>query len=248
MDDKEMLERLSRIETRWSLVARSQGGPQEAEAVAQAALLERYQQAIYRHLIRGTGNANLADELFQEFALRFMRGDFRRANEERGRFRDYVRAALNNLIRANRAPQAGQVSLQHAEQVPATEEPIDLDGEFLTNWRRALFDRAWEGLASLEVPGGQPFHTALRLRFDQPDLTAGQMAELLTARLQPREPYTEAATRKLVQRARDLFTDLLLDEIERSLGNPSLEELEQEVIDLGLQPYCKRGLERRRKE
>src|SRR3954451_15713755 len=98
--------RLSRISTVWTLVARAQGGPEEAEASAQAALLERYEEPIHRHLVRGLRNPAAADELLQEFALRFLRGDFRHADAGRGRFRDYVRAALNNLIREYRGRQA----------------------------------------------------------------------------------------------------------------------------------------------
>src|SRR5689334_13136971 len=129
-------DRLSRISTVWSLVARAQGGP-DAEAAAQASLLERYQRAVHRHLLRGSGDPAAADELFQEFTLRFLRGDFRRADESRGRFRDYVRASLNNLIREYRgrqAARAAQACLERAEEVPAAEEPIDLDAEFLTAW------------------------------------------------------------------------------------------------------------------
>lgn len=240
---------LSRISTIWTLVSRASGGPEDAESSAQTALIQRYQLAIYRHLIRGTRSPNVADELFQEFALRFIRGDFRRANESRGRFRDYVRAALNNLIsnyRGREASEADKKPLDHAEEVPSAEAPLDLDREFLANWRQALLDRAWEGLSALEQPGSPPYHTALRLKYEKGDLSSAQLAEVLNQRLQPREPYTETSLRKLVQRARDLFTDLLLDEISRSMNNPSLDELEQEVIDLGFQAYCKRGLERRR--
>ena len=39
-----------------------------------------------------------AAELDQEFALRFIRGDFHRADPSRGRFRDFVKQALRNLM------------------------------------------------------------------------------------------------------------------------------------------------------
>src|SRR5688572_4826917 len=123
--DREAEQRLSRISTVWSMVARARGGPEDAEAEAQKALLERYHQAVHRHLVRGTGGAAAADELFQEFTLRFLRGDFRRADEGRGRFRDYVRAALNNLIREHKGKQARlqkQAAAGQAEQVAAPEE------------------------------------------------------------------------------------------------------------------------------
>lgn len=238
---------LSRISTLWTLVARARGGPDNAEALAQAALLDRYHQAVHRHLIRGLRSPAAADELLQEFALRFLRGDFHRAAPDRGRFRDYVRAALNNLIREYRGRQAAQAvpALEAPEEVPDA-EAADLDAEFVANWRQVLIDRAWDGLAALELPGGVPFHTALRLKVEQPDATSEQLADELTRRQRPAQAYTDAGVRKVVQRARDLFTDLLLDEIARSLRCADLDALEQEVIDLGLQAHCKRGLDRRR--
>src|SRR5204862_1035092 len=125
------------------------------------AVLERYQSAAYRYLLGGVRNLDAADELFQEFALRFVRGDFRRADPERGRFRDFVKTALRNLVtnhhkKVARHPAA---SLEKPEDVAADTPPEDLDAEFLSNWRKALLDRAWESLAALEKPGGPPFYT-----------------------------------------------------------------------------------------
>jgi RNA polymerase sigma-70 factor (ECF subfamily) len=241
--------RLSRISTVWTLVTQAHGGA-EGGAEALAALLERYQQAVYRYLVTAVRNADTADELFQEFALRFVRGDFRRANESRGRFRDYVRTALKNLIRNHWARQVGKGRLARIEDfedvVVATDEAVDLDEEFLKNWRQVLLERAWEGLARLQQPGGPPFHTALRLRYEQPDLDSQGLTDLLTAQLSPREPYTVGGVRKILQRARDLFADLLLDEVGRSLDSQDVDALEAELIDLGFQAHCKRALERRR--
>ena len=41
-----------------------------------------------------TRDEQLAEELFQEFALRMLRGDFRRAEPLRGRFRDYLKTVI----------------------------------------------------------------------------------------------------------------------------------------------------------
>ena len=38
------------------------------------------------------------DELYNEFAYRFLRGDYRNVNPERGRFRDYVKTVVAHLI------------------------------------------------------------------------------------------------------------------------------------------------------
>ena len=44
------------------------------------------------------GDEDAALALLQEFVLRFLRGDFRRADAGCGRFRDYLKAALIHLV------------------------------------------------------------------------------------------------------------------------------------------------------
>jgi RNA polymerase sigma-70 factor (ECF subfamily) len=247
MEQRQLEQRLSQLATVWTVLLQGNQGAEDADGLAQAAVLERYQSAVYRYLLGAVRDPDAADELFQEFALKFVRGDFRRADPERGRFRDFVRTALINLVTDYRK-KAGRrlaASLERPEEVAAAPS-ADLDQDFLSSWRKALFDRAWEALAALQKPGGPPFYTVLRLRSEQPELSSPEAAKLLTAQLQPAEPYTDAGLRKILQRARELFADLLVEEVARSLRTSSLERLEQEVIDLGLQVHCQRALERRR--
>ena len=53
--------------------------------------------------------------------------------------------------------------------------------------------------------------------------------------------------RMLLQRSRDRFVEFLLEEVKGSLMSPTEEELEQELIDLGLMEYCKPLLKRHRR-
>jgi hypothetical protein len=46
--------------------------------------------------------------------------------------------------------------------------------------------------------------------------------------------------------ARERFADLMLNEIVQGLSNPTVENLEEELIDLNLLEYCRPALERRR--
>src|SRR4051794_28269956 len=89
--------RLSRIDTPWTIVARAHDGPCDAAASAQRLLIERYRGAAYRYLRASVRDPDAAAELFQEFALRLLRGDFHRARRHRGRFRDYLKSVLVNL-------------------------------------------------------------------------------------------------------------------------------------------------------
>jgi hypothetical protein len=117
--------------------------------------------------------------------------------------------------------------------------------DFLEAWRRALLHRTWEELAKLQQKTGQPFHTVLDLRtYDcQGEGSAAQIAEQLDVRLGRR--FTPQAVRKLLQRARKRFADLLLDEVAHSLEGPTPERLEQELRELGFLAYCRPALRRR---
>lgn len=247
MDSKSVEQHLSQIATAWTLMDRADGRSKEPDLAAQAALVERYQTAVYRYLLAAVRDLNEADDLFQEFALRLVRGDFGKADPSRGRFRDYVKSALINLVITHQKKKKKLRFMDSGFEEPAAREAdgFDFDKEFLENWRKTLLDRAWNALAAAQVPDSSPFNDALRFRSENPKLSSTQMAEILNARLKPVPPFTDAALRKILQRAREKFTDLLVEEVAQSIQNPSTEAIEQELIDLGFQAYCKRALERR---
>jgi RNA polymerase sigma-70 factor (ECF subfamily) len=248
MDQDSRSQRLSRISTLWSLVAEAHHGPAEVASAAQHVLMERYSGAVHRYLLGALRDADAADELFQEFCLRFLRGDFRRADPQRGRFRDFVKTALFHLIvdyqKRPRRGQAPPLALVGGSE-PATSPPkfTASEQEFLDSWREELMDRAWLGLAEIERKTGQPCYSVLRFRTDQPALSSTEMAQQLSRQLG--KPLTVPAVRQALYRAREKFTDLLLDEVARSLQDPSAEEVTQELIDLGLLAYCQTALNRR---
>jgi Sigma-70 region 2 len=237
-------QRLSRISTLWSLVAQAHQGPPEAVTRAQCVLMERYAGAVQRYLLGALRDRDAADELFQEFCLRFLRGDFRRADPQRGRFRDFVKTALFHLIVDHQRTRPASAALTGQEPARAPAPGTEADQAFLKSWREQLMDRAWLGLADIERKTGQPCHTVLRLRTDQPLLSSSALAEQLGARLGKTIAVT--ALRQALYRAREKFIDLLLAEVEQSLDEPSREGLEQELTDLGLLSYCQSALQRHR--
>src|SRR5437868_4985846 len=89
---------LSRVTTRWSLVVQAHWGDRSAMTEAQEALLDRYGGAIARYLLAALRDPAAAGEVAQEFALCVVRGDFRNADPQRGRFRDFVRTVLFHLV------------------------------------------------------------------------------------------------------------------------------------------------------
>src|SRR5262245_27501828 len=176
-------ERLSRISTLWTLVRKAHGAPAAEDAWQR--LMELYGGAVHRYLLGALRDADAADELFQEFSLRFLRGDFRNAQPERGRFRDYVKTSLFHLVAEHqRRRRAGPQPLG-PEIEPAAPSAALAESEqaFLESWREQLMDRTWQSLAELEARTGLPHHTILRLRTDQPSLSSAQLAEQFGARL-----------------------------------------------------------------
>lgn len=246
MDHDSRNQRLSRISTLWSLVYQAHQGSGEGVSAAQRALLERYGGAVHRYLLGALHDPDAADELFQEFALRFLRGDFKRADRERGRFRDFVKTALFHLIvdyqkRQQKRPQP----LAGAWQEPSVAPPTVSDAErgFLESWREELLEQTWGALAQFEQKTGQPYHTVLHVRAEQPLLSSAELADQLSRQLD--KSFTVPAVRQALHRAREKFADLLLNEVVHSLESPTVPQVEEELLALGLLAYCRSALDRR---
>lgn len=239
-------QRLSHITTLWSVVDRAHSPASEPLSDAQRVLIERYGGAVHRYLLGALRDRDAADDLFQEFSLRFLRGDFRNAHPQRGRFRDYVKTAVFHLIvdyqkRQKRMPRPLTPEIHEPAVIdpPVTASEHDL----MAAWREQLMDRTWIALAGFEQRTGQPYSTILVLRTDQPTLSSAELAERVGAKLG--KTYRVDAIRQALRRAREKFADLLLDEIVQSLEQPSVERLAEELADLGLLAYCRSALKRR---
>jgi RNA polymerase sigma-70 factor (ECF subfamily) len=240
-------ERLSRISTVWTLVRQAHGSA-GGDADAKVVLMDHYQGAVYRYLCGSVRDLDAADDLFQEFALRLVRGAFRNAHPERGRFRDFLKRSLMNLVTDYRkGTYRRPKQIENAFEEPAVEpDGVESDELFLASWRDELMAHAWAGLAEIQDSGGPPLFSVLHFRAAHPQATSQEIAQKLNDELNPRHSFTDQGTRKLLQRARDKFSDLLLNEVIRSLDAPSWDELEKELIDLGLLSYCRSALDRHR--
>jgi RNA polymerase sigma-70 factor (ECF subfamily) len=245
MQPHDLDQRLSHISTLWTLLgeANQQG---TAAVAARQVLMRRYCGAVYRYLYSAVRDPNVAEDLTQEFALRFMQGRFRQADPTQGRFRNYVKTALFHLVndyrkRVGREPRA--VPLQSDEAVSAPDDLAAAEQAFRDSWRQELLARAWKALEQVQGETGQPYHEVLRFRVDHPELSSGQMAEQLGVRLG--RPLTAAGVRKTLERARDKFTDFLLEDVRHSLEGADLDQVEEELAELNLLKYCRDALRRR---
>src|SRR5262245_54162473 len=234
---------LSRISTPWTLVRRAHGSSGDCAADALRLLLQRYCGAAYRYLRGALRDEDAALELLQEFVLRFLRGDFRRADPASGRFRDYLKTALIHLVadyhrerRAQPRPLPGDV----AERAVAPDEGAGDEAAFPRSWRGGVINRTWLALAEARPT----HHAVLAFHVENPELPSAGAAEQLAARLD--KPLTAAHVRVTLQRAREKFAELLLDEVAHSLGACTEAELVEELHALRMGKLCAPALERRK--
>ncbi len=246
MDDRQLNQRLSQIATVWSLVRQAHQGRDDDAAAARQEMMERYCGAVFRYLLAAVRDPHAAEDLTQEFALRFTRGLFRQADPGRGRFRDYVKTSLFHLVddfRKRHAKEARQGPLPEHELAAPGAEALNTEQAFLSCWRQELLSRTWEALERQEKAAGQPLATVLRFRVDNPDVNAGAMAEQLGHQLG--RSFTSAGIRQILHRAREKFSDFLLEEVARSLQTNDPERLQEELGELNLLKYCQTALQRR---
>jgi len=241
-DDRDA--RLSRISTQWTMIFRAhRGGAPEEVAAAQAALMLRYAGAVHRYLLGALRDPDAAEELDQEFALRFLRGDFHRADPSKGRFRDFVKRAVRNLVVDHHRKRARSgVALQDAGIDPADPATDEQDRRFVESWRKELLSHAWDALEAYQDQTKRPYFLVLKHRVDHPEQRSHEVAAALSPRLG--KPVAAGWVRQTLHRARDQFVGFLLEEVATSLDQPSPDDLQQELADLRLLEYCRPVLER----
>lgn len=242
MEKVEVEPRLADLSTQWNLVFEARSGTPEQVSLAMSRLMCRYAGAVHRYLLKALKDPDAAEELDQEFAVRFLRGDFRHGDPSRGRFRDYVKRAVQNLMKDyyRRRRRDGAATIVAGLNEPsAVDDGLEqFDRQFLLSWRADLLERAWTALDEMERQTGQPHHTILRLRVDEPGLTSKEWATRLSERLG--RSYTPGGFRQALQRARREFALRLIAEVRASLlEKPTRHSLEQELADLELLEYCR---------
>jgi RNA polymerase sigma-70 factor (ECF subfamily) len=204
--------------------------------------MQRYCGAVYRYFLGAVHDEDAALELFHEFALRFLRGDFRRADPGKGRFRDYLKTSLIHLISDFRRAQRARplpLPCDVADTAPAALVETDVPTSFAASWREEIVDHAWRALAQARPS----LHDVLLLHTEQPGMSSAEMADQLTARAG--KSITATNARVMLHRARQEFARFLLEEVEHSLEPCSREELTRELRELNLLTICEQALSRR---
>lgn len=241
MDSEELESRMSRISTQWTLVFQAHGGVADAPESAQRRLMQRYCGAAYRYLLGAVRNPDIADDLCQEFALRFLRGDFRRADPGRGRFRDYLKTSLRHLVTDYFRVRQQQLNLPENAPEPAA-PMLDSEEDFLAGWRAELLERTWKALAEVNAS----YHAVLLARTREPEASSAELADRLSTTLG--KTVTGDWVRKTVQRGQAKFAELLIAEAATSLESAAAEVVRQELGALDLVRYCRSVLDQRAKK
>src|SRR5262245_29103947 len=246
MNEHEIQQHLSQIATQWSVLYQAHRGDETEAARARQLLMQRYCGAVYRYLLRAVREPAIAEDLTQEFALRFIQGRFGQADPSQGRFRNYVKGALFRLVQDHHRNQGKGVRAISLEPDAELADPNDeaAERDFRESWRQELLSRAWKALEAVQQQSGQPCYDVLRLRADAPDLSSTELAELLSSRLG--RTISSANLRQLLHRGRERFAELLLDEVEASLEGATDEQVEEELAELNLLKYCQDTLDRRK--
>lgn len=232
--------RLSQIETLWSVVRQAHSDESEETSLARAQLIERYSDAIQRYLMACLRDRDAVDEVFQEFSLRFVRGDFSRVSADKGRFRNYIKTVIYHLVAdfGRRRKKYAAAALEHESMLAGTaDDTLQLDAQFQTSWRDSLLSQGWEELRRDEEKSGKAWFTVLKARSENPGLRSPELAQLVSDQL-GRE-VSSGNVRVLVHRARERFAEILIALVRESLARADEESLENELIDLNLWQYCK---------
>ncbi|MGC8639921.1 MAG: RNA polymerase sigma factor [Isosphaeraceae bacterium] len=230
---------LSELSTQWTMLFQANHGTPEQMSDALRIMMLRYEGAVHRYLLKAVGDPEVVRELDQEFALRFLKGKFLKYDPRLGRFRDYVKRAVRNLMMDHHRRQAKtrRLDTDYDQAVIADSSVDEIDEQIITAWRDELLDRTWNALEDLEKRTGQPHHTILKYRARHPDLNSDEMARGLADVLG--KSLSSSALRNRLQHAREKWVGLLVDEVKASLRTPSREQVEEELAELRLLHYCK---------
>jgi DNA-directed RNA polymerase specialized sigma24 family protein len=209
-------------------------------------VLMQYQEAIYAYLLGALRDEEAASEVFQQFALKFVRHDFHAADPAKGRFRDLIKRSLVNLVSDHwkHKQRDRQSPLEDSPEKAAV--PADELGEKLKiDMLKSLLDSAWVQFSKSKNDAGPPFFEALRIRREQRGLSSEETAKQLTDLLHPDQPFTGNHVRQILRRAREKFADVLVNEVCRASRVRTREALEAELADLDLLKICHGAVERR---
>ena len=221
--------------THWSVVltAGQIDTPEATKAIER--LCQTYWYPIYAHVRRRGSSQHDAEDLTQGFFTHLIKHElFGRASREKGRFRSFLLASVNNFLsdewdRATAWKRGGRSDIVSFDAEIAENrfrsEPSDgvaPDKIFDREWVRSLLDRVLDRLANEFTKSGKERQFGRLSCFLIENRGSGTYAEAASDLDQ-----TEEAIKKAVQRMRRRYGDLFREEIAQTVTTP--EEVEEEL-------------------
>jgi RNA polymerase sigma factor (sigma-70 family) len=220
-------ESLTDITTIWSQISCAHTPGPEGQ-VAMNDLIGRYHDAVERYLRLKLRDKHLADEVLQEFWTKLLNRKLAGADSSKGRFRDYLRTVLHRLI-------IDHFRTKKHQSLPPGDilDPCSPDDDYERVWRETMIRRVWTRLDTFEVntPKNR-YATVLHLRAGNPKASIDELAQKLGEQIGSK--VTPEAFRKTLQRGRAKFLELLEKELRETIHPAEPQDIEAEIIDLGL--------------
>src|SRR5262249_5915287 len=150
---------LDEISTRWPLIQDP------------AKFVLRYAPAIEAYLFALVRDADLVEEIRQEFLLRILQRGFVPPDHLHGRFRHYLNVAVRNTaLTYLRKKKPRNLSAQELDALTKEDDPEIAQREWLQGWGQCVLARTWDALEMHQRRSPGNFaHTVLRLHIDHLD-------------------------------------------------------------------------------
>ncbi len=218
---------LTELETCWTTIRTAHIPGPEGQA-AMGELIGRYHDAVLRYLRLKLRDTNLADEVFQEFWTKLLTHKLAGADNNKGRFRDYLRTVLHRLI-------IDHFRGRKLQPLPPGDlvDPDEPDADYDRVWREAVLKRALSRLETYEASTPKNrYASVLNLRREHPKEPIEEIARKLGEQVGAR--ITPESFRKTLQRARAKFFELLVQELKDTIHPATDQDIEDEIQALGL--------------
>ena len=228
--------RLSRINTSWATIKNAVEPENDARIAAQEELIYFYSKAIRKYILAAVKDESAAEEIFQLFFLKLCSGEFSKADPEVGSFRKFVKRVLHNLVadhfrKLKRRPSQETVSEEIEQEAQSVAQIAD--DELQIYWRSSLLDHAWKQLRLYEANQGGIYYTALKSRVDNGN-SSDQIEDIYR---QTGKRLTPGSLRVNIHRAREKFSEFLVQAVINSLDDPTPERIDDEFVVLNLKKY-----------
>ena len=235
--------RISQIETRWSQIADVRDANTEVRHTAQVCFLRRYSLAIERYLqasLKSSQTINDEGEVrdvFDRFVDKLLDGKLAPEQSSGAKFRFFVKRVLSNSLRDHFRRAKLRKHAEYDEQHERAVEPKL--PEFDDFCRESVLRSTWDKMSATHPDA----YLVLRLKADHREESIAELmarSECENGRRFPRED----AFRQTLRRARLQFGQLLLEDVAKAIGTRDREEIESELVAMGLADYCKSSLKR----